>query len=377
MFNKNKDDFNEYYHCQEEKPHFPVWRIVTGIIGLVCAALIYIFAGSMLQTIQTILLIISAAFFAIFIFSPAIAALAAIVAAAVIAVCFKPVNITRIAIMIVGLIIIFLTDRSGISAKVLNADYFEKIEVLRKTCDRRSELYKTLTFISLFLTWLIPEVRVVSLALTVIFPLLALIRTFRYPDTNYFNSGNKWWCLSPASVSLLFPGIFMLIWTLSNQQYSYTALTITGIFILIWVVLFLIFNREYRSNFKAIIAFVVIMILFANGAAFNINRVYDFRPATQYEVTVTYKYTFGRIYSNKYEVRVTPWSGQTGTQLIKVDIDTYNQLKTDAKAYVIVFQGALNSEWYALSSEPLTAHHTNNELVKLTATNCQLIDAKQ
>jgi hypothetical protein len=252
-----------------------------------------------------------------------------------------------------GTLYTIFDDKSGLREWLLK--YFSshhKRKSDKSKYDKRSELYKTLSYFCLLLTWLVPHVGIVTLGLLILFPLLAVIRSFRCPERVHFDSHNKR-NLTPTAEALLIPGTFMLIWIINNQQYSRTVWLYSGIFASIWIILFFIFNQEYKEKITVALGFIVCIVIFSFGAICNVNREYDFHPAKQYIETVTDKH----ISSGKSQIcyaTVTPWSGEHDDIEIQVDRDTYKKLEIGERVYIVTFQGALGIGWYDLSLQPIS-----------------------
>lgn len=88
-----------------------------------------------------------------------------------------------------GAAYIIYDDKSGLREwleKYYSSRRKHKLNLLKY--DQRSELYKTLSYIFLLATWLVPNVGVVTLGLSILIPLLTVIRSFGYPRMIPFGS---------------------------------------------------------------------------------------------------------------------------------------------------------------------------------------------
>jgi hypothetical protein len=336
-------------HKKVSKP-FPVWRIITGIVGALASGIALILLYKSIPTTLAIGFVLSIIFFVSFIFSPLVALLITLTIAVPAATWLMPSHWLAILTLVGGVVYTISDDKSGIRDWLLK--YFpsrHKRKAKKKVYDQRSELYKTLSYFCLLLTWLVPRIDIISLGLLVLIPLLSVIRSFQYPSLAPFNSHNKKE-LTPTAEALLFPGAFMCVWTINNQQYNNLVWLYSGLFALLWSVLFLVFNKEYKIT--VLLGFMACIAIFSFGSVCNINRVYDFHPAKQYLETVTDK----RISSGKSRicyVTVTPWPGEQGDSEIQVDQETYKDTEIGRKVYIVTYPGALGIGWYDLSLHPI------------------------
>lgn len=331
---------------------FPVWRIVTGVVGALASGIALILLYKSIPTTLATGLVLSIVFFVSFIFSPLVALLITLAIAVPAATWLMPSHWLAILILVGGVVYTISEDKSGIRDWLLK--YFpsrHKRRSKKRIYDQRSELYKTLSYFCLLLTWLVPRIDIISLGLLVLIPLLSVIRSFWYPSLAPFNSHNKRE-LTPTADALLMTGLFMCIWTINNQQYSRLVWLYSGIFASIWIVLFLIFNQEYKEKITIALGFIVCIAIFSFGAVCNVNREYDFHTPKQYIETVADKNISGGKSQTCYAT-VTPWSGKQENTEIQIDRETFKKLKVGDKVHIIVFEGALGIGWYDLSLYPV------------------------
>jgi len=252
--------------------------------------------------------------------------------------------------LILGLIIIILTDDSGIRDWLFDLLRFSRrYSWSTSKYDQLSELYKTLSYIGLLLTWLFPRIRVITLVIVILFPLFSVIRSFRYRGRACFGAEDRKE-LSPTAWTLLMTGLIMTVWTMSNQQYNYLIWLESGAFALIWIILFFIFNKEYKDRFTVALGFIVCIAIFSFGAIGNINRVYDFHPIQQYNETVINKNMTGGK-SRTFYIYVTPWSGGNESQEIEVDFSTYKDVQVGQTVTIEIYKGALGFSWLDVVSK--------------------------
>lgn len=298
------------------------------------------------------LLIISVAFFLVFIFSPSTAIMVALAIAIAAASWLMPSRWFSILLLVGGIIYTVCSDKSGLRDWLLpHFSSHKRYKQNQLEYDRRSALYKTLSYFCLLLTWLVPHVGIITLGLLILFPLLAVIRSFRYQGSVLFGSHNKG-DLSPTANALLMSGLFMCIWTIYNQQYSRSVWLYSGIFASFWIILFLIFNQEYKEKFTVALGFIVCIAIFSFGAVCNVNREYDFHIPKQYIETVTDKNVSSGKFKTCYAT-VAPWPGKQENTEIQIDRETYKKIEVGKKVYIIVFNGALGIGWYDLSLYPV------------------------
>lgn len=258
--------------------------------------------------------------------------------------------ILNIIFLILGFTIIICMDDSGIRNWLFDSlRFYRRYRPAVSKYDQQSELYKTLTYVGLLLTWLFPRIRIVTLVFIILFPLLGVIRSFRYPERVCFGSKDRNE-LTPTAWALLIAGLFMSIWIMSNQQYNYLVWLKSGVLALFWIVLFLIFNKEYKYKFTVALGFIVCIAIFSFGTICNINRVYDLQPIQQYEETVIDKdMTGGK--SRTFYIYVTPWSGGNESQEIEVDFRTYKDVTVGQTVTIEIYKGFLGFSWLDVVSD--------------------------
>ncbi len=331
---------------------FPVWRIITGVLGALASGITLILLHQSLSVFLTIGLIILATFSLAFIISPSIAIVVSLAIAITAASWIMPSRWFSILLLVAGIAYTVCSDKSGLRDWLLpHFSSHRRYKQNRAEYDRQSELYKTLSYFSLLLTWLVPHVGIVSLGLLILIPLLAIIRCFLYSGSTFFGAHNKGE-LSPTADALLMSGLFMCIWTINNQQYSRLVWLYSGIFASIWIILFLVFNQEYKEKITVVLGFIVCIAIFSFGAVCNVNREYDFHTPKQYIETVTDKNVSGGKSQTCYAT-VTPWPGKQENTEIQIDRDTYKKIEVGEKVYIIVYEGALGIGWYDLSLYPV------------------------
>lgn len=294
------------------------------------------------------------AFFLSFIFSPWAAVCVSISIAITAASWLMPSQWFSILLLVGGIAYTIFSDKSGLRDWLcLHFSSRRTHKLNRSKYDSRSELYKTLSYFCLLLTWLVPRVRIVTLGLLISIPLLAVIRSFRFPRNAPFGSYDKGE-LSPTADALLISGLFMCIWVITNQQYNRSVWLYSGIFASVWILLFLIFNHEYKEKITVALGFIVCIAIFSFGIICNVNREYDFHPPKQYIETVTDEHVSSTGKSQTCYVTVTPWAGQQGNSDIQVNRETYQKVGIGKKVYVLNFQGALGIGWYDLYLHPIS-----------------------
>lgn len=254
-------------------------------------------------------------------------------------------GVLDIIFLILGFAVIIFLDDGGIRDGLFDLFGLFKGHTWKVSkYDQLSELFKTLSYIGLLLTWLFPYIRVVTLVIVILFPLLGEIRDFGYCGRGCFGLDNNY--LSPSAQALLMNGLFMSVWTISNQQYNYLIWLETGLFAVIWIILFFIFNKEYKHNFIVAFSFIVCITVFSFGAIGNVNRVYDFNPIQQYNDIVLNKNIKSSVKSCTFYITVTPSSEENESQKIEVAFRTYKDVKVGQKVTIKIYKGALGFNWF-------------------------------
>jgi hypothetical protein len=337
---------------KETSKRYPFWRVVTGVVGILASSISLILMYKSVSTSLTIGLILSLVFFIVFIFSPLLAFLITSTITVPFSSWLMPSQWINILLFLGGTAYIIYDDKSGLREwleKHYSSQRKPKLNLLKY--DQRSELYKTLSFIFLLTTWLVPYIGVVTLGLSILIPLLTVIRSFRYPRIIPFGSQNKR-SLTPIASALLIPGLFMCLCIINSQEYTYTVWLYSGIFASFWIILFLVFNQEYKEKITVALGFIVCIAIFSFGAVCNVNREYDFHTPNQYIETVTDKHISSGKSQLSY-VTVTPWPDKQDNTEIQIDRQTFEKIGIGQKVYIVTYPGALGIGWYGLSLYPV------------------------
>jgi len=262
-----------------------------------------------------------------------------------------PTSIMQPILFLVMLIVIFYCDNSGIRLSIINkiptkAPFYKCFAKKCKNGDRRTQFYKTLTYLSLLLLWISTYISFIFTAAAIIFPVLAIYRYIRYNDRISF-SGETKNDLSPTVAAMLAPSFLFAIWGFHNHEYSTLFWSLLIAIPIIFIVPFFIFTKEYRKKITIALGFSFCIIFFTFGSLCNINSSFDFSKPRGYWVSIVDKYVTSGKAQTLY-VTVTPWDNQKENVDIEVDKESYKSAISGQKVIVVQHKGALNMSWYYL-----------------------------
>lgn len=254
-------------------------------------------------------------------------------------------------LFLVMLVVIFYCDNSGIRQFVIKkfppkCPFYKRFAKKCKNGDRKTQLYKTFTYLSLLLIWFSTSISFIFTATAIIFPVLAIYRYIRYNDMISFRGETKNE-LSPTVTAILAPSCLFLIWGIHNHEYNTLFWSLLIAISIIFIVPFFIFTKEYRKKKTIALGFLFCIIFFTFGSLSNINSEFDFSKPRGYQVSIVDKYaTSGK--SQTLYITVTPWDNQKENVDIKVGKESYKSAISGQRATVVQHKGALNMSWYYL-----------------------------
>lgn len=251
----------------------------------------------------------------------------------------------------VVLIVIFYCDNSGIRLSLTKRlpksfPFHKSLAKRRKIGDRKTQYYKTFTYLSLLLSWVSPYLRFIFTATAIILPVLAIYRYIRYNDTISF-SGESNNDLSPTVATILTPSVLFLIWGINNHEYNTLFWSLLIVISFVFIIPFFVSTNEYKHKKSIALGFSFCIVFFTFGSLCIINSDFDFSNPKEYSVTIVDKYISSGKSKTLY-ITVTPWDQQKENIDIEVDKETYKAATNGQTATVVQRKGVLDMSWYFL-----------------------------